>query len=225
MHKLYSIMFFSSPLILGAIVAYAKLDVAVDWVNSFNGWIGRQLEGIGPESSFFKKWCHRPTLSVLSHAMNLSDDVQDVYMKSGIRVAACLYIIAVATYIAVSIIVTIIILVICLLILSVILSGGKLPSSDGNGGERVDNIVRPPAPVEKVHPKPQKEYPSYSYEYSKTYTDIAGIGAIISAALPGPDVSTWVDRCAIIDDNTGNEVAVGHGRSKDEARRDAESRL
>ncbi len=66
---------------------------------------------------------------------------------------------------------------------------------------------------------------SYRYEYEETDTDVAGIGSVLDALLPGPLSGTIAYKCTIYDDETGEELASGHGWSKSEARSDAESNL
>lgn len=65
----------------------------------------------------------------------------------------------------------------------------------------------------------------YRYEYEETDTDVAGIGSILDALLPGPSTGMIAYECTIYDDQTGEELATGHGWSKSEARADAESNL
>jgi hypothetical protein len=65
----------------------------------------------------------------------------------------------------------------------------------------------------------------YRYEYEETDTDVAGIGSILDALLPGPPTGMIAHKCTICDDETGEELATGHGWSKSEARADAESNL
>jgi hypothetical protein len=66
---------------------------------------------------------------------------------------------------------------------------------------------------------------AYRYEYEETDTDIAGMGRVLSAVIPGPDVDFIVYTCTIYDDDTEEELAVGYGHSKSEARQDAENNL
>jgi hypothetical protein len=65
----------------------------------------------------------------------------------------------------------------------------------------------------------------YRYEYEETDTDVAGIGSFLDAVLPGPSSGMIAYECTIYDNETGEELATGHGWSKTEARADAESQL
>ena len=65
----------------------------------------------------------------------------------------------------------------------------------------------------------------HRYEYEETDTDVAGIGSVLDALLPGPSSGMIAYKCTIYDDETGDELASGHRWSKSEARDEAEANL
>ncbi|MGO8746283.1 MAG: hypothetical protein ACLQNE_09860 [Thermoguttaceae bacterium] len=66
---------------------------------------------------------------------------------------------------------------------------------------------------------------THRYEYHETDTDVLGIGSLLDAILPGPSQGMIAYECIILDEETNEELARGHGWSKTEARDDAEANL
>ncbi len=66
---------------------------------------------------------------------------------------------------------------------------------------------------------------AHRYEYVETDADVAGIGSVSNAVLPGPLSGMVAYKCTIFDEETGEEVASGCGWSKGEARDQADSNL
>lgn len=66
---------------------------------------------------------------------------------------------------------------------------------------------------------------SYHYEYEETDVDVAGIGGVLDALLPGPSSGTIAYKCTIYDGETHETLATGHGWSKSQAKSEAEANL
>ncbi len=130
MNNLGPVLFFSIPLILGAAIYFFKIQQAVDWLESLNGWLLKKREAIAGKEGFISKWFFRPMLWGLSKIMQMTEQIQDPFMRSSVRIAAYLYFAGILTYISLTIVIGIAIFMIVMwLIFEVLMDDGRSSTS------------------------------------------------------------------------------------------------
>jgi hypothetical protein len=120
---LITLIILGFPAIIGAAVYFFKYDKAVSWVESVNDWFLRKKESVSQKSGGVSRWFFRPVLWVLAKIMEWTEQTQDQYLRTAIRIASYLYFIGIALYISISIVVGIAILIITFWIIGELLAG------------------------------------------------------------------------------------------------------
>lgn len=143
MNNFLTILFFTSPLILAAVIYYFKFEQAVSIIDSLNIWVIKTREKYLGQPGYFKKLVIRPCLWSLSFVMTQTDDIEDNYARVAVRTAAYLYLFGfflLVAYFAVAIFVALVLLVIASWIFTMFTESGKTTSYvTRSAGERVRN--------------------------------------------------------------------------------------
>lgn len=116
MQKVWSILFFASPLIVGAIVTLAKPVAVVSWVDKLNSWLLEKRTKIAEKTGYVSRYFLMPLLWGLTKIMDWTEKVDNQFLRCGIRITAYLYFMAIMLYLA--LIATIFIIVIALTVVA-----------------------------------------------------------------------------------------------------------
>jgi len=121
-------LLFGSPIIAGAVVAFAKPEGAVTWVDGKETWLSGKRGEYAGKTGYINRFFLRPLFAGLSMITGGTKSIEDPFMRSGVRITSYLYFIGILLYlafVATAIIVTIALIMVGFWILSFFLDGGS----------------------------------------------------------------------------------------------------
>lgn len=109
------------PIIIGAIVVFAKPKPVVSWTNKLNDWIIEKRKKFAENEDTLSKYFFRPLLGGLYKIMEWTGKrFEDEFLRSGVRITLILYFIMVMAFVAYIVIVVIIAIIILVLLFWII---------------------------------------------------------------------------------------------------------
>jgi hypothetical protein len=129
---LYMILFFSFPMIIGAVVTLAKIEKVVSWIDAFNAWVARKRARAIEKGGRINKYFIRPLLWGLVKIMGWTEQIDNKFLRTGVRVTSYLYFTAIMLYLAfiATIVIAIIILTVLAIWLALWIIGGILSEGE-----------------------------------------------------------------------------------------------
>lgn len=91
-------LFIFSPLLLGAIVALAKPAPVVNWTDRVGKWGGGKRQQYAEKNGFFSKFLLRPFFTGLVKIDEWTTNIEDNFLKSGVRLTTYSYFTAAVLY-------------------------------------------------------------------------------------------------------------------------------
>lgn len=116
----FQLFFFSFPILLGTIVALAKPIAVVNWTNRFGQWAINKRTSHSERSSSFSKFVLHPFFWCLAKIEQWTGHIKSEFVRSGVRVGAYMYFVAVVAYLVIMVTIIIVAAIIALLMFSLI---------------------------------------------------------------------------------------------------------
>ena len=93
-----------APLLGGAFIAFAKNEMAASYVDRFQGWIVSKHAHFAASGSFWRKYLVASLLWPFKSIGERTQEIQDRFWKSGVRVLICGYVGLAILYVVVAIV-------------------------------------------------------------------------------------------------------------------------
>lgn len=137
----FSLLLFFFPVFLGAVVALAKPLRVVNWTDQVGVWVGKKRSQLSGRSGFGSRFLLRPFYWGLGKIDQWTGQIEDQFIRSGVRAGSYTYYIAAVAYVV--LVATIVVIAIVLVLAAIWLGFWLLGVMLGDGeGSRSGYSVR-----------------------------------------------------------------------------------
>ena len=135
------LLLLTSPLLLAALVWQLQWRPAVTAADSVGSWIARRAEKVSERAGYFAAFVERPTLWCARKMFEFTSTMGDQFLKAGVQLALCLYLIGFVLFLAY--VITVIVITIAIIVFGFVVLGEVLRSQGDNSQRRSESSYTP----------------------------------------------------------------------------------
>lgn len=193
MQLFWEIMFFTSPLIAGGIVALSRPVGVARYLGRFHNWLwlssNKQVQDAG-KKGFFRKYIVRPINGSLLSMARWTQGIENEFIRCGVRIASYIYslaiffaLLALAVYVVVSVVIIIAIFILIFWFFWFVLVPMIFKAMNGSGTTNMSSDLKHLSSEEKQRAHDEGE------KWSKRERE--GANGLIESTLPNERSSFW----------------------------------